>query len=156
MNLTTNSGEGSEKENLAAEKAYETAAAKGHRPCSYRIACLNGFLFNLLLAGPTCKKMVDLTPEKVFRSSAFEPSDEELTNHARSKRLEKKGLSKRESNEDIVMRSPSFDDKLLDDSDDDLPDVSSMLEERPSKRQKVKSSQDNDVSTHLLLIRFWF
>ncbi|KAF9468325.1 SNF2 family DNA-dependent ATPase [Collybia nuda] len=120
-------GEGSEKENLAAEKAYEIAATKGHRPC------------------PTCKKMVDLTPDKVFKSSAFEPSDEELTKHARLKRMEKKGLSKRHSNEDIVMHSPSFDDKSLDDSDDDLPDVSNMLEERPSKRQKkVRISRDDE------------
>ena len=27
------SGEGNEKDNIAAEKVYEAAAAKGHRPC---------------------------------------------------------------------------------------------------------------------------
>jgi hypothetical protein len=147
--LFLNSGEGTEKENLAVEKAYETAAAKGHRPCSHIIPSRIPFA-DPMPAGPTCKKMMDLTPEKVFKSSAFEPSDEELTNHARSKRMEKKALVKRHSSEDIVMGSPSFDDRVLDDSDDDLPDVSSMFEERPWKRQKKSEARnDDDVSTHL-------
>ncbi|RDB23958.1 putative ATP-dependent helicase C23E6.02 [Hypsizygus marmoreus] len=124
-------GEGSEKENLAAEKEYETGAAKGYRPC------------------PTCKKMMDLTPNKVFRSSAFEPTDEELTNHPRATRRGKsRVLTKRTSDGDVKMRSPSpersFEERGLDDSDDDLPDVSSMLEERPVKKQRKNMRIDDD------------
>ncbi|GLB44215.1 putative SNF2 family N-terminal domain [Lyophyllum shimeji] len=120
-------GEGSEKENLAAEKEYEMGAAKGYRPC------------------PTCKKMNDLSADRVFKSSAFEPTDEELTNHARQMRHAK---ARKVSDRDVMMRSPSpektFEERGLDDSDDDLPDVSSLLDQRPAKRQKKKQILDSD------------
>ncbi|KAG5644269.1 hypothetical protein DXG03_008754 [Asterophora parasitica] len=126
--IDTYSGEGDEKENLAAEKEYETGAAKGYRPC------------------PTCKRMTDLSPEKVFKSSAFEPTDEELTNHARATR---RGNARKGTNRDVKMRSPSpeksFEDRGVDDSDDDFPDVSSLLDTRPVKRQKRHSRIDSDI-----------
>jgi hypothetical protein len=146
--LSASSGYGSEKENLAAEKEHENAAAKGYRPC----AVLLSFFYHseLGLPGPTCKKMNDLSADKIFKSAAFEPSDEELRNHARSKRQEKKVRSTRGS---IIksQRSPSplksFEDFLMSESDDDLPDVANMFEDRPKKRQKknMKSAPD-DVS----------
>ncbi|KAG5651444.1 hypothetical protein H0H81_008625 [Sphagnurus paluster] len=122
-------GEGNEKENLAAEKEYEAGAAKGYRPC------------------PTCKKMIDLSPDKVFKSSAFEPTDEELTNHARATRRVK---GRKVSNRDVRMRSPTpektFEERGLDDSDDDLPDVSSLMDIRPAKRQKKGLRiEDSDI-----------
>ncbi|KAG6856050.1 hypothetical protein H0H87_008064 [Tephrocybe sp. NHM501043] len=133
-------GEGSEKENIEAEKEYESAAARGYRPC------------------PTCKKMIDLTPNKTFKASAFEPTNEELTNHACKTRRNKGG--RRISGRDVRMRSPtpekSFEDHGLSDSDDDLPDVSTFLEDRPVKRQKrskvVESDDDdNEALTNLTL-----
>ena len=102
------------------------------------------------LSGPTCKKMNDLSGDKIFKSAAFEPSDEELSNHARTKRQEKKGRSSR----GVIVKprcSPSpfqsFEDFLMSDSDDDLPDVANMFEDRPKKRQKINmKSAPDDVS----------
>lgn len=78
--------------------------------------------------------MMDLGPEKVFKSTAFEPSDEELTNYARSKRNMKKG-------KDIKMRSPSpvrtFEESALDDSDDDLPDPADMFKSSVKSPKKT-------------------
>lgn len=147
--LSASSGYGSEKENLAAEKEHENAAAKGYRPCA--VLHLSFYHHSELgLLGPTCKKMNDIGADKIFKSAAFEPSDEELSNHARSKRQEKRGRS---SGGVIIKsrRSPSplksFEDFLMSDSDDDLPDVANMFEDRPKKRQKkhMKSAPD-DVS----------
>jgi hypothetical protein len=105
--------------------------------------------------GPTCKKMVDLTPNKVFKFTAFEPSDEELSNHARALRRgrsqnQNHDPKKRGSNGLVKTRTPSpvkqltFEERGLDDSDDDLPDVSSMLDVRPSKKAKTKVTKDED------------
>lgn len=97
--------------------------------------------------------MMDLTPSKVFKSSAFEPTDEELTNHARAKRRGRREVSKRVRSEDVKMRSPSpkpmaLEDRAANDSDDDLPDVSCMFDERPHKR--MRSTMD-DVSPFFCL-----
>ena len=147
--LSASSGYGSEKENLAAEKEHENAAAKGYRPCA---VLLLSFCHHseLGLPGPTCKKMNDLSGDKIFKSAAFEPSDEELSNHARSKRQEKKGRS----SPGVIVKSrcspspfQSFEDFLMSDSDDDLPDVANMFEDRPKKRQKINmKSAPDDVS----------
>ncbi|KAG6810754.1 hypothetical protein H0H92_010463 [Tricholoma furcatifolium] len=132
----TSSGQGNEKENLEAEKAYETAVAKGYRPC------------------PTCKKMTDLTADKVFKASAFEPTDEELTNHAQETRRAK--APRKVPNRRIRSPTPekTFEDRGVDDSDDDLPDVSFMMDTRPAKRQKpnrVVDSDDDEELTDLTL-----
>ncbi|KAH0579625.1 hypothetical protein H2248_002475 [Termitomyces sp. 'cryptogamus'] len=125
-------GQGSENGNLQVEREYETGAAKGYRPC------------------PTCKKMADLTPNKVFKASAFEPTDEELTKHARE--THRNYGVRRVSARDFKIRSPSstasFEDRGLDDSDDDLPDVSTIFDKRPAKRQKksqVIASDEDDA-----------
>ncbi|KAJ7085372.1 SNF2 family DNA-dependent ATPase [Mycena belliarum] len=100
-------GQGDEKQNLEMEKAYETAAAKGLRPC------------------PTCHKMTDLKPNKIFKSSAFEPSDEELEDHMRSRREAKR--ARYSWGDDVKVRAvpqKAFEDRVFDsDSDDDMPDV---------------------------------
>ncbi|KAG5352566.1 hypothetical protein C0989_001784 [Termitomyces sp. Mn162] len=100
--------------------------------------------------GPTCKKMADLTPNKVFQASAFEPTDEELTKHARE--THRNYGVRRVSARDFKIRSPSstasFEDRGLDDSDDDLPDVSTIFDKRPAKRQKksqVIASDEDDA-----------
>ncbi|KAJ7024175.1 SNF2 family DNA-dependent ATPase [Mycena alexandri] len=105
-------GHGNEKQNAAAEKEYEEAAAKGLRPC------------------PTCHKMTDLKSKKIFKSSAFEPTEDELAQHARSKR----DFAKRpryswsdDVGSSVHVRPPpqkAFEDRLIDsDDDDDMPDV---------------------------------
>ncbi|KAJ7886673.1 SNF2 family DNA-dependent ATPase [Mycena leptocephala] len=100
-------GEGNEKQNLAIEKEYEEAAAKGLRPC------------------PTCHKMTDLKSTKVFKSSAFEPTEDELHEHARSKREVKR--PRYNWGDDVKVRAvpqKAFEDRKLDsDSDDDMPDM---------------------------------
>ncbi|KAJ7145709.1 SNF2 family N-terminal domain-containing protein [Mycena epipterygia] len=100
-------GEGNEKQNLELEKEYENAAAKGLRPC------------------PTCRKMTDLKASKIFKSSAFEPSEEELQQYARSKREGKRPRYR--LGDDVKVRAVApkpFEDRPLDsDSDDDLPDA---------------------------------
>ncbi|KAF8890769.1 SNF2 family N-terminal domain-containing protein [Infundibulicybe gibba] len=125
-------GHGNEKENLAIEKEYEKAVAKGYRPC------------------PTCKKMMDLTPEKVFKSSAFEPTDEELSNHARAqRRAQRKPSSQTKHSKIIRVRSPSpeksWEERAMDSDDDDLPDVSEMFDRRSAKRQKKSLVDDEEV-----------
>ncbi|KAG6836974.1 hypothetical protein H0H93_016927 [Arthromyces matolae] len=153
-------GEGNEKQNFEAEKEFEAGAAKGFRPCkssspsSSPPICPN----NLVNAtGPTCKKMVDLTPNKVFKASAFEPTDEELTKEAETRRASgSRKLCCRDVDMKSLSSSPakSFEDRALDDSDDDLPDVSTMLDERPSKRPKksnVIDSDDDDEMSGLTL-----
>ncbi|KAF9007048.1 SNF2 family DNA-dependent ATPase [Cyathus striatus] len=120
-------GEGSDKENTAREKEYEAATAKGWRPC------------------PTCNKMVELSPEKMFKAAAFEPTDEELTRHAderrRAKRKNQKPLR------DVRMRSPSpvasLDEYTSDDSDD-LPDIEHMFDDKPKKHSKNSRVMDSD------------
>ena len=84
--------------------------------------------------------MMDLkSADKVFKSAAFEPTDEELREYSRSKRR-----VKQKSNHNIKMRSPSPARSLspatsipdiFDDSDDDLPDVAHMLDTPPKKRK---------------------
>ncbi|KAJ7468732.1 SNF2 family DNA-dependent ATPase [Mycena latifolia] len=100
-------GQGNEKQNLEMEKEYETAAAKGLRPC------------------PTCHKMTDLKATKIYKSAAFEPSDEELEQHARSRREAKR--PRYSWGDDVKVRAvpqKAFEDRCLDsDSDDDMPDV---------------------------------
>jgi hypothetical protein len=141
------SGHGTERENLAVEKEYETAAAKGYRPCLL-YPCLHIQLIDCICTtGPTCKRMMDLTPNKVFKSSAFEPTDEELTKHARAKRRRRREASGRHPAQDVRIRSPSpkpkaLEDRGLDDSDDELPDVSNMFDERPRKRRKKAAGDD--------------
>ena len=103
--------------------------------------------------------MVDLSPQKVFKFVAFEPSDEELSKHAREMRRGKRRLiGKRNGDVRVKSRSPTpektFDERGLDDSDDDLPDVSTMLDVRPKKRARVESDEDEgDVSPFTVALR---
>ncbi|KAJ6615353.1 SNF2 family N-terminal domain-containing protein [Mycena sp. CBHHK59/15] len=113
-------GEGNEKQNLEAEKEYENAAAKGLRPC------------------PTCKKMTDLKSTKVFRSSAFEPTEDELRQYARSKKEARERPRYKSTWEDV---EKSFEDRRVDsDSDDDMPAF--PLLGRPTKRAKTENDDD--------------
>lgn len=69
--------------------------------------------------------MTDLQSTKVFKSAAFEPSEEELEAHARSKRERKR--PRYNWGDDVKVRAvpqKAFEDFKLDsDDDDDMPDV---------------------------------
>ncbi|TFK61429.1 hypothetical protein BDN72DRAFT_460900 [Pluteus cervinus] len=133
-------GFGNEKDNLAREQEYENAIAKGHRPC------------------PTCKKMLDMSKEKTFKSYAFEPSQDELLSYTRAQRLSKRKVSGQRrisgSKKEAKSRTPTpppasspprvFKETLSDDSDSDLPEISSVWDARPVKRQK-KGSDDDEL-----------
>ncbi|KAK0483680.1 SNF2 family DNA-dependent ATPase [Armillaria novae-zelandiae] len=127
-------GNGNEKENLAAEKKYEAAAAKGHRPC------------------PMCKEMQDVSDSKVFRSIAFQPTDEELTKHAKRKRTLKRAAAHYEISDEEEEQKP-LEERIASDSDDDLPDIASIM--RPKKKAKLERDDDtldltiNDISAPL-------
>ncbi|KAF8134681.1 SNF2 family N-terminal domain-containing protein [Mycena galopus ATCC 62051] len=122
-------GEGDEKQNLAAEKAYEEAAAKGLRPC------------------PTCHKMTDLTATKVFKSSAFEPTEDELHEYARSKREAKR--PKYRWGDDVKVRvvkpepELAFEARRIDsDDDDDMPDfplLGSLLQKQEEEEESISA-----------------
>ncbi|PPQ94269.1 hypothetical protein CVT25_004926 [Psilocybe cyanescens] len=117
-------GQGDEKENIAAEKAYEAAAAKGYRPC------------------PTCKEMVDLTsPDKVFKAAAFEPSEDDLAEHKREERNKKMKMKKRHDSPPPT--AYTVPDVLTDSDDDDLPEVGHIFD-RNWKKAKAKQEADSD------------
>jgi hypothetical protein len=139
------SGEGDEKQNLAIEKEYEEAAAKGLRPCAFLFHYL-AFIHQLTpaLPGPTCHKMTDLKSTKVFKSSAFEPTEDELYEHARSKREVKR--PRYTWGDDVKVRAvpqKAFEDRKLDsDSDDDMPDMpllGSLLKNEEKVRAHARS-----------------
>lgn len=135
------SGYGNEKQNEAVEKAYETALAKGHRPCEF---CHQYHLENMsscICKGPTCHKMVDLGPQKTFKWAAFEPSDRDLFNYDRARKEAKRNLARRNTE---TIRKASASSKStssrnimdLSDSEDDLP---SFEEIGPSIKRRKKS-----------------
>ncbi|KAJ3569137.1 hypothetical protein NP233_g5248 [Leucocoprinus birnbaumii] len=126
-------GLGTDAQNTAIEKAFETAQTKGWRPC------------------PTCGKMSDLGPEKTFKWAAFEPTEQELRDYARSRRETKKKLT-RKSNYSFRTRSspavsakstPVIKDILeLSDSEDELPGLGAIV--RPTKRLKTNQGANDD------------
>ncbi|KAG0693881.1 SNF2 family N-terminal domain-containing protein [Suillus ampliporus] len=134
-------GHGTEKENVRAEREYEAAAAKGHRPC------------------PTCKKMNDLTQAKVFKSIAFEPEEEEVEEaHRARKRARRDAPTKpvyqsrdlsaesSDSESEIEASAPSrFRGATpeLDSSDDDMPDFSQLFANGGKLKKKGKKAAAN-------------
>ncbi|KAF7300275.1 SNF2 family DNA-dependent ATPase [Mycena kentingensis (nom. inval.)] len=120
-------GEGDEKKKNAREKEYEDAAAKGLRPC------------------PKCKKMVALDDKNIFRSAAFEPSEDEIDAYARSKRQGKRPRLAWE--EDVTTRRPILDKKPLQDrcnesDDSDLEDVPTLT----TVRAKLEPKEEGCLS----------
>ena len=99
----------------------------------------------MLLVGPTCKKMNDLSAAKIFRSFAFEPSDEELTKAARARRKQRSRVARDESTSDDEIDIATPPPKrftgskidLDDSSDEEMPDVADLLAGRSGKK-KVK------------------
>ncbi|KAL4077807.1 SNF2 family N-terminal domain-containing protein, partial [Scleroderma citrinum] len=136
-------GLGTETENIRAEREYEVASAKGYRPC------------------PVCKKMCDLTPQKIFQSSAFEPDREELQEAVRgAKHARRSGPSKPEPRKRAVsVDSDEEDDTvppvktrfrggtpLSDSSDEELPDFSQLIASKGNfKKKKLMSDNELDL-----------
>ena len=97
--------------------------------------------------------MMDLkSADNVFKSAAFEPTDEELREYSRSKWRVKT------DRQDIKMRSPSPPRSIsptrsipdvFDDSDDDLPDVVHMLDTPLKKRKEKEKMQGNKVKVSI-------
>jgi hypothetical protein len=87
--------------------------------------------------------MMDMSASKAFRSSAFEPTEEELSNHIRVRKKGKMVVRKlicsddEDEDSDSDLDSESEDDKKkravptilkdLSDSEDDMPEVSTLL-----------------------------
>jgi SNF2 family DNA or RNA helicase len=138
-------GCGNEKENLRAEREYEAAVTKGHRPC------------------PTCKKMNDLTQAMVFKSIAFEPEDDEVEEANRARKRARRlapekpvrqgsTVSSEESSDsdsEIEVSAPSrFRGATpeLDSSDDDMPDFSQLFANGGKLKKKGKKARGNKRS----------
>ncbi|KAI0337147.1 hypothetical protein BDW22DRAFT_1410049 [Trametopsis cervina] len=135
-------GEADEMTNMQKEKEFETAVAKGLRPC------------------PTCKKMNDMRPTAVFRVSAFQPSREELRNATRRqyRRVPKDRAKPSPQPATLVKKIPSSFDigELSDSSDEDLPDTASILKSMKlsstsNTPRKVKQASADDVHISLRL-----
>ncbi|TFK27268.1 hypothetical protein FA15DRAFT_727203 [Coprinopsis marcescibilis] len=126
-------GLGNEQQNLAVERAFEEAEAKGYRPC------------------PTCRTMVDLSPDKIYKSVAFCPSDKEVREYRRSQRRTK------QTKLHFISRSPSPAMSItsdLSDSDDDLPEFPFTQPTKKEKendkvsgkgKRKVDDDDDSDI-----------
>lgn len=89
--------------------------------------------------------MMDLTSaDKVFKASAFEPTDEDLADHKRDEKAKRNAKNKPKP-------PPSKYDvpDILSDSDsDDLPEVNDIFNYR--KKAKVEPESDDDVSSFFL------
>ena len=115
--------------------------------------------------------MNDLSAPKTFKSSAFEPSDDELTKAAKARRKRQFRADREDSTTDDdvdVDMAPPFPKKLtsddfdLDDSsDEELPDVADLLAGRSGKKKvrkdkEVKRSSSSKVSAAIEDVSLFF
>ncbi|KAF9451016.1 hypothetical protein P691DRAFT_773496 [Macrolepiota fuliginosa MF-IS2] len=134
-------GFGNESQNEAVEKSYGAALTKGWRPC------------------PTCGKMIDLGPQKTFKWVAFEPTDQDLRDYARSKT----GGKKRSRDNIRIHRSPAVsvncspvgDILELSDSEDELPAFETLgpPAKRSKKNHRPASDDDSAMSMRVTPIK---
>lgn len=111
--------------------------------------------------------MQDFGESKIFKSIAFEPSPEELSKFARVRRENRRAALRKKSNfkseyisssedenEDDVKAEKTFDEKALDSSDDEFPDVADMWgdeKDKAKKRAKTEGkSKKEEVSLPVL------
>lgn len=93
---------------------------------------------------------MDLTHSRMFKSSAFEPSEEELKERSRARR--RRTNASRDSDSRMSSSSPSPSPRkvlYLPDSDDELPDMSQILAERgndPAKRGRYVENEEEESS----------
>lgn len=125
-------------------------------------------VLNASTLGPVCKKMCDLTPQKVFKSSAFEPDKEELQEAARaSKRARRSGPSKPEARKQAQAVSVDSDEEdddsvspvksrfrggtpLGDSSDEELPDFSQLIASKGNFKKQNKGKKQKRVMSDVL------
>ncbi|KAK7677163.1 hypothetical protein QCA50_019872 [Cerrena zonata] len=122
--------EGDEKSTLQVEKDYEAAITKGLRPC------------------PKCKTMNDLRAPRVFKSSAFEPSEDEFRNATR-RNTPKPSSSRFASRSSPAPVKTQLDKKPkiksleeiieLSSSEDELPDIANLFT-KTSPKAKLKKN----------------
>jgi len=95
-----------------------------------------------------------MTETKIFKLEAFQPTEEELekfvADSRKARKKPKKKAVKYESSDDEDglgngHRNKTFEEKGMDDSDDDFPDLVDIL--RPTKKQKIQEAPKEDVST---------
>jgi hypothetical protein len=115
-------------------------------------------------AGPTCKKMNDLNQTKVFKSSAFEPEEDEVEEANRARKRARQLAPKKSVRKSIVSNAGSSgsDSEIevsapsrfrgatpeLDSSDDDMPDFSQLFANGGKLKKKAKKAaswQSDDV-----------
>ncbi|PCH42875.1 hypothetical protein WOLCODRAFT_102715 [Wolfiporia cocos MD-104 SS10] len=128
-------GNEDERTNERIEKEFEAAATKGLRPC------------------PTCKKMQDLRPSHVFRSSAFHPTSDEVRHAIRKAQdaCRRSEPSQMLANARSLRKAPSkpkianIDIASASSSEEDLPDIKQLLSHSASSpstsKTKVKQKQ---------------
>ncbi|KIY72134.1 hypothetical protein CYLTODRAFT_418117 [Cylindrobasidium torrendii FP15055 ss-10] len=116
-------GYGSEKENEAAEKRYEEAAAKGHRAC------------------PKCKTMQDVSDKNVFKAAAFQPTDEDMEAEERDRQRKARSRLYQDTKTPVI---DIDDDDFGNSDDDDLPDLAQIMAQPAKKKQKTKRTQSDD------------
>jgi hypothetical protein len=108
--------------------------------------------------------MMEMKGAKIFKSSAFEPSPEELDSYVRKQRKEKERrayaarggrLTKKERSPSPEMDdSDSASDKLSD-SDEEMPDVNEMFAKMKNmKKEKGKKAVKDENSDEEVLISF--
>lgn len=102
--------------------------------------------------------MMDLaSADKMFKSSAFEPTDQEIHEYKRNNRRARSNRYDGSASAVDIKRSPSpagsIPDELMSDSDDDLPDVAHMHDNPKKKKGKgrvVLSSDDESEDVGVL------
>jgi hypothetical protein len=95
--------------------------------------------------------MSDLSAAKMFKSSAFEPSDKELTRAAKARGKRRISIEEDEStsDEDVIMATPprTFTGSKLDlddSSDEEMPDVADLFADREGKKKVKKDKVKKD------------
>ena len=95
-----------------------------------------------------------MSPDKLIKSYAFEPTDDDLRryreNQRKARQPKKKiaayyGSSEDEAS-DSEQRGKTFEERGLDDSDDDLPELGSIIGQPAAKKRKVSGSSAISLS----------
>lgn len=94
--------------------------------------------------------MIDMTSARTFRSSAFQPSEEEMDDAVRDRRTG--SSSKRSVTQPLAKKTKEprrFAESLMDidDSDEEMPDVATFFGNRPVKEEKKPVIKPEPVNT---------
>lgn len=99
--------------------------------------------------------MTDLK-EKAFKTSAFEPTEDEFDAYIRSKRREKNNRHVKTERRRTPSPARSIPSSLdSDSSDDDLPDVADMFVPKSKSKGKQKAKDEDGDVRFLVLFLTW-